>query len=209
MPSLFGGLLIAASCADPSPPIPARGTDEAGALEVRCDGATTEVLTPVVRAAPDGVHVTVHNTSDGEVLVQWEGGGDGADPGEERFVFPMLPGEARLRCLPNTPDVDPGVAGGWGRFRVLEPAGWVSPELDCPGEAYGSVADYVEGARGVADPLVHARKQTSSDVVQAGYATDESITIVVLDGDGRRETVIGYISDGQGGWLLSETSGCS
>lgn len=202
-------LLIAASCADPAPPVPPRQPDGAPALEVRCDGATTEVLTPVVQAQDDGVHVTVHNVGTLAVLVQWDGGGDGADPGEQSFLFPILPGPARFRCLADTPDVDPGAPGGWGRFEVLEPTGWISPELDCPGEAYGGIGDYVEGARGVADPVAHARKQANAEVVQAGYATDESITIVALDPSGTLTTVFGYISDGQSGWLLSETSGCS
>src|SRR5205823_4337598 len=54
--------------------------------EVVCDGRTIEVLTPQVRPQPDGVHVQVDNTTDGDLTVSVKyqngaGAGGGAPPG--------------------------------------------------------------------------------------------------------------------------------
>lgn len=209
IPLIGTAVVMLASCGDPAPKLPVSGADAAPALEVRCDGHSTRVLTPVVQAQRDGVHVIVDNVGAGDLLVGWEGGGDGAGRGEQRFVFPIAPGNARFRCLPNLPDVDPGMPGGWKRLEVLPPKGWVSPEVDCPDEAFSSNIDYVPGATGVDDPLAHARKRADGDVVRAGYTTEESITFASVDEDGKAEASFGYISDGHGGWLLSTTSGCS
>lgn len=209
IPWASAAVLVLLSCAGTPPAPPVGETDAAASLEVRCDGQTTRLLTPVVQAQRDGVHVVVNNVGSGDLLVGWEGGGDGAGRGEERFVFPILPGNARFRCLPDLPDVDPGMPGGWQRLEVLPPEGWVSPEIDCPGEMFSSNIDYVPGAAGVEDPLAHARKRADGDVVRAGYTTEEGITFVSTDEDGKTKESFGYISDGDGGWLLSTTSGCS
>ena len=90
------------------------------------------------------------------------------------------------------------------------PDGWVSPLLGCPGGMYHGVADYVQGAAGVEDPLEDARNRFRLDgeVSEAGYSTSESRTFVnVVDGSPKESLV--YISDGAGGWLQSESSGCS
>jgi hypothetical protein len=87
----------------------------------------------------------------------------------------------------------------------------VSPDVDCPGTSYQGVADYAKGARGVADPLEDAPKHFHEDgdeIVQAGYATDAERTIVLLR-DGAPIAGLVYISDGHGGWLQSESYGCS
>jgi hypothetical protein len=156
------------------------------------------------------VHVLVHNISTGEDLsVSWLGGGDGAPPGDTSFVFPIHPGRSRIRCLPISED-NAMENGDWGSFDVVAPDGWVSPLLDCPAGAYQGVGDYVEGARGVADPLADARRQFRLDgvAVQAGYETTEERIFVNMTNDGPKESLT-YIADGFGGWLLSESSGCS
>jgi hypothetical protein len=206
------GIVVAAlaSCADSPPPAsPADDVASPDTLDVRCDGETTEVLTPTVQARTDGVHVRLTNTSDGELLYQHPGGGDGVDPGTTSIRLQILPGPSEFRCLRSTPDVDPGVEGGWASFEVLAPERWVSPQLDCPGAMYEGVSDYIEGAVGVEDPREDARNRfrLEGTVLEAGYSTSKRRTFVnVVDGSPKESFV--YISDGAGGWLQSESSGC-
>ena len=201
-------LVIAVACADPAPP---RAVDGVPAtLEIRCDGETTEILTPTVQARSDGVHMLIRNTSDVRVFTEWGSGGEGADPGDTLVVRPILPGSARFRCLEETDDLDPGIPGGWERYEVLPPDGWVSPDLDCAGGMYSGVGDFVPGARGVVDPLADAREQFRLDgtAVEAGYRTDEERTFINVTDDGAKESLT-YTSDGHDGWLRSGSSGCS
>ena len=179
-------------------------------LEIRCDGTTTEVLTPTVQAQRDGVHVLIRNVSDEELSVSTESQGTGASPGETTLVFPIHPGTSRIRCQKETEDASME-KGDWGSFDVLAERGWVSPELVCPsGAMYQRVADYIEGARGVDDPLADAAKRfrLPGEAVEAGYRTEEERTFVNMTDDGPKESLV-YRSDGDGGWLQSESSGCS
>jgi hypothetical protein len=181
-------------------------------LEIRCDGETTEVLAPIVQAQRDGVHVLIRNTSGHELFVQTDSQGQGLDPGETELLLSILPGSSRFRCLVMSDDLDPGVEGGWADFEVLAPEGWISPTLECPGgRMYSGVADYIAGARGVADPLADAPKHFREEgdrVVQAGYATPEERTFVLLRDE---DPIAGltYHSDGHDGWLQTESFGCS
>lgn len=201
---------LAGACADPPVSPPAAG-EVSDTLEIRCDGAATDVLTPVVQARTDGVHLALENTSDHELLMQTDTQGEGVSPGETSMRLLIPPGSARFRCLTLTDDLDPSVEGGWARFDVLAPEGWVSPDLDCQKAGYGGILDYAEDARGVADPLRDAPKhfeEEGNEVVQAGYATDDARTFVLLrDGDAIAGLI--YVSDGHGGWLRSESFGCS
>jgi hypothetical protein len=204
-----GAVLV--GCAGTTPgQRPADTPDAAETLQVRCDGETTETLSSAVHARSDGVHILVLNTSDAELLIQWESGGDGADPGETMLRLPIAPGRARFRCLRSTDDVDPGVPGGWASFDVLPADGWVSPDLECPGGMSHGVSDYAVGATGVQDPLVDARRRflLDGEVLEAGYATDESRTFINVVEGAPKESLV-YLSDGAGGWLQSESYRCS
>jgi hypothetical protein len=195
------------SCADTSSPATDVPVEAPNTLEVECDGSTTSVTTEAVQAKADGVHVIVHNASAEKLLVGWDGGGDGADPGETRLVFPVPPGDGKIRC--QRPSEDPGSPEGWATFSVVAPPDWVSPTLVCPGGSVMGTADYTPGAVGVQDPLADARKRAEgADVSQAGYRTEQNLTIVALQG-GVVTEAYGYMSDGHGGWLLSTTSACS
>jgi hypothetical protein len=201
-------VFVLPACADaPTPPASA---DVPDTLEVRCDGETTEALTPSVRARSDGVHLVIRNSTDRELLMQWDSGGDGVGPGETTIRLPILPGSSRFRCLPMSDDLDPGIEGGWARFEVLAPEGWVSPELDCPSGGYGGAVDYVPGARGVQDPLGDARAtfRDPGTVLEAGYSTADSRSFINVV-DGVPTDSLTYVSDGHEGWLQSESSGCS
>jgi hypothetical protein len=188
----------------------------ADTLQVRCDGDTTTILTPTVQARPDGVHALVTNLSDGPLAIEWDSGGDGARRGDSRHLLPLPPGGARFRC---TSDNDAAGSGPsrWATFTVVEPPGWVSPELDCSTQGTG-IIDYAPGAGaaiGVDDPLgaaidyAHA-VATADDVqvVPAGYATSEQRSFVVLE-DGVPTISLTYTTDGNGGWLLTSSTTCS
>jgi hypothetical protein len=199
---------VLAACANAATPPASPAVPET--LEIRCDGETTEALTETVQARSDGVHIVIRNTSDLRLLTQWDSGGEGADPGETTVVLPILPGTSRFRCLEMTDDLDPGIEGGWARFDVVAPEGWVSPLLDCPAGAYSGVADFVPGARGVADPVADAREQFRLEgvVTEAGYRTEGERTFINVTPDGAKESFT-YTGDEQGGWLRSGSSGCS
>jgi hypothetical protein len=205
----FALLVLAAACADPTETTTTTG-NAPGKLEIRCDGETTEVLTPTVQAQRDGVHVLIHNSAAERLSVTTETRGDGASPGDTTLIFPIAPGPARIRCMRETED-NAMANGDWGDFEVLAVEGWISPALECPGgRMYSGVADYVEGARGVADPLADAPKHFREEgdrVVQAGYATLDERTFVLLRDE---EPIAGltYRSDGHDGWLQTESFGC-
>jgi hypothetical protein len=202
-------VLLAGACADPAVTT-ARTGDAPDALEIRCDGETTEVLTPIVQAQRDGVHVLIHNTLATETLsVSTETAGDGAPPGETTLIFPINPGRSRIRCLKETED-HAMENGDWGPFEVLAPDVWVSPVFDCPNGSYAGFRDPAPGARGVGDPAEDAEKHFREEgtVLEAGYQTADARTFInAVDGNARESLT--YTSDGYGGWLQTESSGCS
>jgi hypothetical protein len=197
------------ACADPGVTTETAG-ETADTLEVRCDGETTEMLTQIVQAQRDGVHVLIHNTATGRLSVTTETQGDGASPGETTLLFPINPGHSRIRCLKETED-HAMENGDWGRFEVLAPEGWISPTLECPGgKMYSGNADYVAGARGVEDPLIDSEKRfrLEGSVFEAGYETPGVRTFINVSNGDAKESLV-YTSDGSGGWLQTESSGCS
>jgi len=183
--------------------------DAPDTLEVRCDGGSTEVLTPTVQARMDGVHAVIRNTSGHELLMQSDSHGEGVPPGETAVVLAILPGGSRFRCLEMSDDLDPGVEGGWADFDVFAPEGWVSPVLDCPHEGYVGYGDPAPDARGVEDPLADAERLFRKEGIatEAGYRTSDARTFINVKTSGVRESLT-YTSDGHGGWLQTESSGC-
>jgi hypothetical protein len=201
-------VLLASACADPV--TPAATDDIPDMLKVRCDGTTTEVLTPTIQAAKDGVHVLINNTATERLSVTTETGGDGASPGETTLIFPINPGHSTIRCMKETED-DAMENGDWGGFEILAPEGWISPTLECPGGGmYSGFADYVQGARGVEDPLIDSERRFRLDgsVVEAGYKVSGQRTFINVSEGQPKESLV-YRSDGAGGWLQTESSGCS
>jgi hypothetical protein len=198
-------VLVAGACADPTETKTTTG-GLPEALEIRCDGETTDVLSAAVQARTDGVHLVIHNTSGHELYMQSASQGQGLDPGETELSMLIPPGHSRFRCLAMSDDLDPGAEGGWANFEVVAPEDWVSPTLDCPGgKRYWATADYVEGARGVADPLADAPKRFREEgdrVVQAGYATPDQRTFVLLRDE---EPIAGLnLSLRRAGWLAPD-----
>jgi hypothetical protein len=203
--AVAAGLVLALSACDEPSQIDAGGPPRS--LEVRCDGDTTEILTPVVQAQADGVHVVVHNDSEKRLSIMWGAGGDGADPGRSTAVLPIDPGDAQFRCMRSFED--PSDDRGWQSLRVLEPPGWVSTDLRCAEDRAIRYLDYGVDADGVEDPEANASvRADGAEVVPAGYVTSEQRTYVALDG-GDPTMTFTYSSDGRGGWLLRQTSSCT
>ena len=204
------------SASEPAVPSTSASTLAADILEVRCDGDTTTILTPTVRARPDGVHVLVNNLSDGPLAIEWDGGGEGARRGDSRHVLAVPPGAARFRCMSDM-DATGSATTGWASFTVLEPPRWVSPEIGCPTQSTG-IIDYTAGASaaiGVDDPLAAAIDYADAvamaddlEVVPAGYATTEQRAFVVFE-DGVPTMSLTFTTDGSGGWLLASSTTCA
>ena len=75
---------------------------------------------------------------------------------------------------------------------------------------YSGIGDYVAGARGVEDPLLDAEKRfrLEGSVVEAGYDISGQRTFINVSEGQAKESLV-YASDGFGGWLQTESSGCS
>jgi hypothetical protein len=201
-------VVLAGACADPVTTPTA--SDASDTLEIRCDGQSTDILTPTVQAQVDGVHVLIHNTSEVRLDVEWPSSGEGADPGDTTRLLGLLPGTSQVRCnLYAENDEQP--EGAWASFQVEASPDWISPSVDCPGSMYHGSGSLAPDARGVADPLADASKhfqEEGDQVVQAGYATADERTFVLLQ-DGEAIAGLVYISDDHGGWIQIESYGCS
>ena len=182
--------------------------------QVSCDASATKLLTPVVAAQADGVHIKVENTFGLDLDLEFKGlGGTGVSPGTSQVVWSLRPGTVGLRCL--RPTVDPDTVGGYVPLRVEDPQHlWVSPDLECTGGSQvGSGAAFPPGATGEkGDPVDIARRTATgllaSDVVQyAGYpkATERHVRVVR---DGATVAVFHFMPDGHGGWLEDSYEAC-
>ncbi len=205
---------------------------------VVCLGSDITVETPVVRAQPDGFHITVVNQGDEEVsfsvfqnvgltpegagdvaVSSGAGGGNGAPPGESSSVWTYPPGTYSLSCAPTPEPGEAGVAG-IGKLEVVDPDGhYVPAELECAtGEAYGSGAAYAAGGddaepTGFAgDPVQVARDHVFGiefdDVVERAGYPESEQPIIRIVRDG---AVVGKVTlrdDGSGSWLDDTVEGC-
>ena len=122
-------------------------TEAADVLRVACrpDG-TAEVLTPVVSAQPDGLHVLVDDQAGSEAVVvrqpsrpgfAWSSGSSGLD---DEFVMLVPPGESYVGCFAAgwAPAAEgPSAAPGEAAFIVVDPDGyWVSTDPTCPASTW-------------------------------------------------------------------------
>jgi hypothetical protein len=208
--------VLLAGCAGRTAAVGSGGTDPIAmqapdVLDITCDGTSTIVATSQVQAQPEGVQLTVHNTSSRDLQMGWDGAnatvGEGLPPGDVDRSVRIWPGEARFRCQPD--GADPGEPDGWIPFTILEPAGWVDPSLGCSDMTSQGTLDYAAGARGVDDPVADAQEHApeGTTVMQAGYVANAERTVIGIT-DGVTTRSFTYRSDGRGGWLLSQTGAC-
>src|SRR5919198_97711 len=178
---------------------------------VTCDATNTEVATPVVEPQPDGVHISVQNTSGTNLGIEVKDvGGENATAGTSETVWQFGPGTYQVRCTPSGNEAP----SPYQSLEVQDPQHlWVSNELDC-NAVTGVKADYVPGATGDKTPPIellqeHVTGLEPNDVLEAaGYSEAPNPQVRVVR-DGTVIAVYQFMSDGQGGWLLSSSQQCS
>jgi hypothetical protein len=180
-------------------------------LQVVCDGTTTAIATPLVRASADGVHLRFRNTS-GHVLdfgIDDETGlailADSIPAEGAVFVYALGVGPWQVHC-----------ADGATRFAVVDPDGvYRSVALRCA-DASGTTGstDYGEDARGLQAPLLDVARlelrglQPGDVVDRGGYPAAVGLQLVRVLRGAQVVAVVTYADDGHGGWLLSGTQAC-
>jgi hypothetical protein len=116
---------------EPSPEPDAPRSD---VLTIRCGDAGAEVLTPVVNAHPDGVHIDVENRAGAPALAfalaDASNMSFGGPIGRGVSVWPIEPGHVFVECLAKMSDTYQGLRTA--RFEVVDPNGyWVPSTLQC------------------------------------------------------------------------------
>jgi hypothetical protein len=107
---------------------------QASVLEIRCGRDGAEVLTPVVMAQPDGVHIQVDNPS-GAAALEFSSAVSPAETlggpiADGIHAWPIDPGEFHVECLERVSDTYQGLRTA--RFEVVDPHGyWVPGTLEC------------------------------------------------------------------------------
>ena len=208
-----------AACGAPGPPEGiqpvTQGTepaDEVVKLVCEADGST-RLLTPVVTAQEDGVHVRVDNRAREGVSINGLGADFAEGTSEQTISTP--PGEVGIACWPYSRHEDeepPRV-----NLMVDDPHGyWVNPRLDCPkGDLIGSViSDFVAGAEGEqGDPADLARANLKgvepSDVIEPAAYPDQTYPVVRVVRDGKTVATASFSPAEAGGWLIGGSEACS
>ena len=181
-------------------------------------GRAPTVETPTVKPQRDGVHIDFVNETGKELGFSIEdpsegGLGAGAPPGTSTQIVDLHPGAVTIACYDH--GTEDGSEVPRSPLEIVNQDGvWISTRLTCSSDtAFSQTVDYIQGARGEADPLEAARKALEhytqpEDVVEpAGYPdTDVRIYRLVRAGD-----VLATVSlwdDGAGGWLQDTLTGC-
>jgi hypothetical protein len=172
-----------------------------------------------VRPQGDGVHLEVVNETGGErslsvLAANGEGLGTSAPEGAHVQVVDVGPGSVTVECQ----DPATGEGGGGGALDVVDEDGiWVATTLDCAGGmGFGSVIDYIQGAKGeTSDPVEAARSHLEGydlrpgDVLEpAGYPEAETLRVRLVRA-GETLAVVQLFDDGEGKWLVGGVEGCS
>jgi hypothetical protein len=199
-------------------PTPTACTEDGCALRIRClPDDHIEVLTPIVIAQPDGLHVEVVDPPpNAEIGLQalaypgvswWSGSSEVTAP----FIRPVPEGEAEVWCIDDPYQALPDPSRR-GTFTIVDPSGVFRPyALECG----SSEEQYLSFDYGDASPSVEAAVRAAlpgllpaDTVEQAGYIPGDSawpwlVARVVRDG-----AVIGQINvDGREGWRYRAMQG--
>ncbi|MDQ4126773.1 MAG: hypothetical protein M3151_02255 [Actinomycetota bacterium] len=219
---LFAAALLLGGCGPSSTAGPEAPSGQEGAQDtarIVCGPNGTRVLTPVVKARPDGVHFVINNRLDAEVGYSFEGvdgggGGNGAPQGESEHVGGYPPGKVKVGC--EKPPVD-GVGTDYETLKVVDPQGFYKPVgLQCRGgmAAFGG-PQYAAGAKGKeGDPVEMVRRglsdrlQEGDTVESAGYPESQGSRTVRVVRDGRVVATVTFFRD-SGSWLEDATSSCA
>lgn len=167
--------------ASPEPTI--RG---AAALAVRCDGNVARVLTPVVSAQSDGLHILPTDVPEGVAIGVWSSGGggsswwSGSDGVNDEFVRPVPPGDLKVACDDEPGLVDTQLEEMRRRgmdAQLVDPQGFYIPRLPQCSDVKGILAG------GIRVPEVSASYESAEMAIRA-------LLKGVLEGD--RVELAGY-----------------
>ena len=229
MPCFFAAVVLLWGCGTGSSggqPSAASDQEEAaradrvpGKARLVCGRDGSRLLTPRVKARPDGVHLVIDNRFGAEVGYSFEypeggGGGDDAPKGESERVGGYPPGEVKIGC--EKPPVD-GVGTDYATLEVVDPEGaYKAVELECAGGmAVGGGPQYAPGVKGKKGELAEIVRRGLSDRLQegdavevAGYPKSQDRRIVRVVRDGRVVATVAFTA-ASGGWLEDSSSNCA
>jgi hypothetical protein len=168
----------------PSDPLPPAQADASDVLRIRCDAQSIDVLTPVVEAQPDGVHVLaeVSGIRQPQVLLSSKANptglfSSGAQGVDDVFVVALPPGLATASCL----SIPLQSGGPTGSFSVVDPEGvFKAYHLTCEdpkwaGTSRNDLSDVVPAATPEEAFALHVNGLMAEDVIEpAGYPMDAS-----------------------------------
>jgi hypothetical protein len=183
---------------------------------VACTEERTRMLTPVVEAQRDGVHLELRNETDGEAHVTIErtpsGGGDGAGgpPGVSSHILTIGPGTWTVTCYESVDTVQGAT------FELVDTGLWVSTELDdceLPAATHGDPpatvgddeSELPEHARSMLEAFVGL--EPGYELEPAGYP-DERGRIFRALADGKTVATASFNPDEAGGWVEGEVTYC-
>jgi len=182
---------------------------------VTCAEEGTRVVTPVVQAQRDGVHLELRNETDGEAHVTIErgpSGGVGAagPPGISSHVLAIGPGTWTATCYESVDTVQGAT------FELVDTGLWVSTEIDdCefPASTHGDPPARV--ADDESELPEHARSMLEAsmglepgyEVESAGYPNQRA-KIFRARVDGKTVATASFNPDEAGGWMESDVTYC-
>lgn len=196
-----------------------RGTGaHADTVRIRCEEAGFEVLTPVVQAQLDGLHLAVVNKTARAAHVTIERGpSDGtgleARPETSEHVSAVGPGNWVATCYL---DGGAGAVVGSAPFEVVDTGIWVSTELtDCETEesTHGDPPRRVATDRSELAALARPALEglvgldPAAVIEPAGYP-EQAAAVFRARKDDRTVATMSFYPDDAGGWLEGEARSC-
>jgi hypothetical protein len=188
---------------------------QADVARVTCGDEGARVLTPVVEAQPDGLHLAVTNETDRELHVTVErdsSGGAGAEApaGTSEHVLTVGPGEWVVTCYV-------GSAPTGKTFELVDTGIWVSTDLtDCgsveamhgdpPRRVANDRNDLVDLARSTLESFVAL--EPGSVIEPAGYP-EQTEAVFRARREGRTVATMSFYPDDAGGWVEGEARSCA
>jgi hypothetical protein len=207
---------VAAGCGQAEGEVRRPGT-AADVVRLTCGDRGARVLTPIVEAQADGLHVEMTNETAREVHVTLErdsgsGVGGAAPPGTSAHVFAVGPGKWDVTCYgESAAPAEPPT------FELVDTGIWVSTEIDdceTTESAHGDPPMRVTDNR---DDLPGLARRGLEDfmglepgytVEPAGYPEQEE-AIFRARRDRRTIGTMSFYADGEGGWLEGAATACA
>lgn len=181
-------------------------------------GRAPTVETPAVKPQRDGVHIDFVNETGKDLGFSIEdpsegGMGAGAPPGTSTQIVDLHPGTVTIACYDDA--TEDGSEVPRSPLEIVDQDGvWISTRLTCSSDtAFSQTVDYMQGARGEADPLEAARTALEhytqpEDVIEPAGYPDTEVRIYRLVRTGDVLATVSVWDDGAGGWLQDTVTGC-